>query len=265
MAEETKGIFICYRRDESAGYAGRIGDSFVAHFGEDSVFRDIDTLEPGIEFAEAIDKAVSSSAVLIAVIGPNWSTAKDETSQKRLENPDDWVRREIAMALERKLRVIPLLLPGAAIPSEEELPDDLAPLARRNVMQLHDATWREQVERLMNTLAKFLGRESVNREELLQAEVARLREEVSQLEETRSEAEHLMAELEESREAGQRLAAELEESRSEGEHLMAVLRDERHRTLVIRRIAYLTGGLSVLLGVALVLVLWVIISGAGGL
>jgi len=195
---EAKGIFVCYRRDESAGYAALIADSFVTRFGEDSVFRDIDTMEPGIEFAEAIDRAVSASAVLIAVIGKNWSTASDETSQKRLENPDDWVRREIAMALERELRVIPVLLPGASMPSEEELPDELAPLARRNAMELHDAIWREEVERLMNTIAKHLGRELVNREEALEAEVARLQEQVAHLQ-TASEEAHSQLDYELSR------------------------------------------------------------------
>jgi hypothetical protein len=163
MAEDTSKIFISYRRDESAGYAGRIADSFVEHFGEDSVFRDIDSIEPGLDFAEAIKRAVGSSEVLIAVIGKNWLTATDAASQKRLENPDDYVRLEIATALERNIRVIPLLIQGAVMPSAEHLPDDLAPLTRRNAFEVHDSSWREQVQSLMTTLDKVLGRRPVER------------------------------------------------------------------------------------------------------
>jgi hypothetical protein len=163
MPEETKGIFISYRRDETAGYAGRIADEFSEHFGEDRVFRDIDSIEPGLDFAEAIERAVGSSEVLLAVIGRNWLTATDAAGQKRLENPDDYVRLEIAAALQRNIRVIPVLVQGASMPIADELPDDLAPLARRNAFELHDASWRWEVERLIITLDKFLGRAPVER------------------------------------------------------------------------------------------------------
>jgi hypothetical protein len=161
MANDAKGIFISYRRDESAGYAGRIADGFAEHFGEDRVFRDIDSIEPGLDFAEAIERAVGSSEVLLAVIGRNWSTATDAAGQKRLENPDDYVRVEIAAALQRNIRVIPVLVQGASMPSADELPDDLAPLARRNAFELHDASWRGEVERLITTLDRVLGRRPV--------------------------------------------------------------------------------------------------------
>jgi hypothetical protein len=154
----TKGIFISYRRGESAGHAGRLTDSFVEHFGEDRVFREIDSMEPGLDFAEAIEHALGSSEVLIAVIGRNWVTETDAASQKRLENINDYVRLEIASALQRNIRVIPLLLQGAAMPSDDELPDDLAPLARRNAFELHDSSWRDDVRRLTRTLERVLER-----------------------------------------------------------------------------------------------------------
>jgi flagellar biosynthesis/type III secretory pathway M-ring protein FliF/YscJ len=125
---QTKGVFISYRRDESAGYAGRIADSFTEQFGEDRVFRDIDSIEPGLDFAEAIESAVGSSDVLIAVIGRNWLTATDPAGRKRLEDANDYVRLEIDAALQRNIRVIPLLVQGGSMPSADELPDDLAPL-----------------------------------------------------------------------------------------------------------------------------------------
>ena len=156
MASDTKAVFISYRRDAGAGYAGRIADTLVEHFGEDKVFRDIDSLEPGLDFAEAIERAIESSEVLIAVIGRNWSTATDAAGQKRLENPDDYVRTEIATALKRNIRVIPLLIQGAAMPSARELPDDLAPLSRRNAFEIHDSSWRDDIQRLVTALERAI-------------------------------------------------------------------------------------------------------------
>jgi len=156
MANDTKGIFISYRRDETAGYAGRLEDRFNEHFGEHNVFRDIDSIEPGLDFTEVIKRAVDSTEVMLAVIGKNWLTATDAAGRKRLENPDDYVRIEIATALKRNTRVIPLLVQGAAMPSAEELPEDLAPLARRNAFELHDSSWNEEVSRLISTLEKVL-------------------------------------------------------------------------------------------------------------
>src|SRR5215208_4629172 len=107
MASDTEAVFISYRRDAGAGYAGRIADALVEHFGEDKVFRDIDSLEPGLDFVEAVERAIESSEVLIAVVGKNWLNVTDAAGQKRLENPDDYVRTEIATALKRNIRVIP--------------------------------------------------------------------------------------------------------------------------------------------------------------
>jgi hypothetical protein len=153
---QTKGVFISYRRDDSAGYAGRIADSFTEQFGEDRVFRDIDSIEPGLDFAEAIESAVGSSDVLIAVIGRNWLTATDPAGRKRLEDANDYVRLEIVAALQRNIRVIPLLVQGGSMPSADELPDDLASLARRNAFELHDTSWRDDVRRLTGVLGRVI-------------------------------------------------------------------------------------------------------------
>jgi len=155
---KPKGIFISHRRDDSAGYAGRIADSFGQHFGEDRVFRDIDSIEPGLDFTEAIERAVGSSEVLIAVIGKHWLTATDAAGRKRLQNADDYVRLEITAALKRNIRVVPLLVEGASMPSANELPDDLAPLSRRNAFELHDVSWRDDIRRLTSTLERVIER-----------------------------------------------------------------------------------------------------------
>jgi hypothetical protein len=156
MASDSERVFISYRRDESAGYAGRIADSFEEYFGEDKVFRDIDSLEPGLDFSEAIERALESSEVLLAVIGKHWLTATDAAGQRRLENPHDFVRVEIATALKRNIRVIPVLVQGASMPSADEVPEDLAPLTRRNAFELHDTSWRDDFRRLITVIERVI-------------------------------------------------------------------------------------------------------------
>jgi hypothetical protein len=157
----SESVFINYRRDESAGYAGRIADSFEEYFGEGKVFRDIDSLEPGLDFSEAIERTLESSEVLVAVIGKNWLTATDAAGQRRLENPDDFVRVEIATALKRNMRVIPVLVQGASMPGTDELPEDLAPLTRRNAFELHDTSWRDDIRRLITVIERAITGPSV--------------------------------------------------------------------------------------------------------
>src|ERR671910_651980 len=165
MASDSERVFISYRRDESAGYAGWIADSFEKYFGEGKVFRDIDSLEPGLDFSEAIERTLESSEVLVAVIGKNWLTATDAAGQRRLEKPDDYVRVEIATALKRNIRVVPLLVQGASIPSADEMPDDLAPLARRNAFEIHDTSWRYDIRRLLGAIERAIKGTSVALEE----------------------------------------------------------------------------------------------------
>jgi TIR domain-containing protein len=156
MANDARGMFISYRREESAGYTGRIADRFTEHFGKDRVFRDIDSIEPGLDFAEAIERAIGSSGVMLAVIGKNWLTATDAAGRKRLQDPHDYVRMEISAALQRNMRVIPVLVQGASMPGTDELPEDLAPLTRRNAFELHDSSWGDDVGRLISALERVL-------------------------------------------------------------------------------------------------------------
>jgi hypothetical protein len=158
MATDTKGTFVSYRRGESDAHAGRLADRFIEHFGEHRVFYDVDLTEPGVDFIGQIQSAVDSSEVLLAVIGKNWVTATDSAGQKRLENPHDYVRIEIATALKRNIRVIPVLVQGAAMPSAHELPNDLTPLTRRRAFELHDASWRKEVQHLTTVLENVVGR-----------------------------------------------------------------------------------------------------------
>jgi TIR domain len=157
MAKKTRGIFVSYRRGDTAGYAGRLTDRLDEHFGEQRVFHDVDSIKPGLDFVEAIQKAIGSSEVLLAVIGRNWATATDAAGQKRLQDPQDYLRMEIITALQRNIRVIPVLVQGASMPSAQELPNDLAPLARRNGFELRETSWGSDVQRLITTLEEAVG------------------------------------------------------------------------------------------------------------
>ncbi|MGC4097284.1 MAG: toll/interleukin-1 receptor domain-containing protein [Nitrospira sp.] len=146
-------IFISYRRDDSAGWTGRLADQLKTRFGSESIFIDIDTIEPGVDFTEALRKAVGSCDVLLAVIGPRWATVTDKTGTSRLHDASDWIRVEIAAALARKIRVIPVLVGGATMPSAEFLPDDLDGFAKRQAHELSDKRWTYDVEQLLKVLS----------------------------------------------------------------------------------------------------------------
>src|SRR6185436_9039930 len=124
------GIFISYRRSDSDVAAGRLADDLSEILGPGRVFRDIDSLEAGENFPRALERALDSCTAVIALIGPRWSTAVNDKGERRLDDPKDWVRLEIARALARDIRVIPVLI-STQMPKGSELPADLVPLLRR--------------------------------------------------------------------------------------------------------------------------------------
>ena len=159
-------VFISYRRQETSHLAGRLYDRLADRFGEDRVFMDVDSIEPGLDFSDAIQQAVGSSDVLLALIGRGWLTATDEDGRRRLDDPDDIVRLEIEAALERGIRVIPLLAESATMPRRQDLPDSLAALVRRNAVRLSHESFRHEATRLIDTLAKIPSRTAEPRVEL---------------------------------------------------------------------------------------------------
>jgi TIR domain-containing protein len=124
---------------------------------------DIDTIPLGVDFTRVIAEAVGSCDVLIAVIGREWVTITDSSGQRRLDNPEDYVRLEIKAALERDIRVIPAFVQSAQMPPSDQLPDDLALLARRNGISLRGDSWRAGVERLIEAVEQ-VGREKSEQE-----------------------------------------------------------------------------------------------------
>ncbi len=158
MNGNTSRIFISYRRDDAAGHAGRLYDALAARFGEENVWMDLG-IEPGADFVERIDDALSKCAVLLAVIGERW--AGDD--RRRIDEPEDYVRSEIERGLRRSdVRVVPVLVQNVEMPTAAELPPTLAPLARRHAIELSDARWRYDVGRLVATLERAVGAERIS-------------------------------------------------------------------------------------------------------
>jgi len=149
------GIFISYRREDSAGFAGRLRDRLVSRFASDHVFMDVDNIEPGLDFVEILGERVGNCEVLLAVIGRDWATCRDANGNRRLDDPCDFVRIEIEAALGRNVRVIPALVDGAAMPRADVLPDGLRPLTRRQAVEISHTRFDMDAERLLRALAQI--------------------------------------------------------------------------------------------------------------
>jgi hypothetical protein len=149
-------IFISYRRDDSIGYAGRLQGDLSRRYSDEHVFRDIE-IPPGADFGEYITSLVDKCNIVLAVIGPRWLDARDREGQRRLDDPQDWVRLEIERALARDgVEVIPVLVDGAKLPPREELPESLLGLRRRNAFELSDRRWDYDLEELGKHLDALL-------------------------------------------------------------------------------------------------------------
>jgi len=148
-------IFISYRREDSSAWAGRLSDRISTHFPQSQIFMDVD-MDLGINFVEEIEKSVGACDVLIAVIGKHWLTASDREGRRRLDHPKDYVRLEIATALKRGIRVIPVLVEGASMPEFDQLPEDLNPLTYRNALNVSHERFRADSERLIGAVERVL-------------------------------------------------------------------------------------------------------------
>ncbi|MFK8014085.1 MAG: toll/interleukin-1 receptor domain-containing protein [Gammaproteobacteria bacterium] len=151
------GIFISYRRNDTSGYSRLLYERLGREFGSDEIFMDVESLrEPGMDFVDAINDGVGRCSVLICLIGRQWlQTGTD--GNRRIDNPEDFVRLEIGSALQRNVRVIPVVVEGAAIPTAEDLPQDLQALARRQALNLSHEDWEYDVGKLVSALSNIDG------------------------------------------------------------------------------------------------------------
>jgi hypothetical protein len=131
----------------------------VVTFGEGAVYKDIDSIPLGVDFRKHLEEAVARADVLLAIIGPRWLAATDSGGDGRLDNPRDFVRIELATALVRGIPVIPVLVSGARMPGESDLPEALAELAYRHATQIRpDPDFHSDMDRLVRGLQRLGGR-----------------------------------------------------------------------------------------------------------
>jgi hypothetical protein len=211
-------IFINYRRDDASHAAGRLYDRLSAHF---ETFMDVD-MDLGIDFVETIEKSVGSSDVLIAVIGKRWLTSSDEEGRRRLDNPEDLVRLEIATALKRGIRVIPVLVEGALMPRSDQLPDDLKALVRRNALEVSHISFRADTERMIAEVERALLTAAKQPVVELAREYEEIRIHIPEGRERTSKMEAAMAQMRGLAGAPHSLLKELTSSDSLGERLAAI-------------------------------------------
>lgn len=145
-------VFINYRRDDTAGEARALYKDLVASLGIDSVFMDVDNIALGRDFREVLHERLESCDVMLVLIGDEWLDTTSEHGKRRLDDPNDFVRQEIAAALKRNIPVTPVLLRGVQMPSADDLPEDLESLAYRNGFEIRHGRWEDDVQEMMMRL-----------------------------------------------------------------------------------------------------------------
>jgi hypothetical protein len=145
-------VFISYRREDSQGQARALFQDLVARLGRDAVFMDVDSIALGRDFRDVLQERLATCDLMLALIGREWLAGKDGEGRRRLDNPGDFVRLEIAAALKRKIPTTPLLLQGAQMPTAEQLPGDIKDLAYRNGFELSHNRWESDVQELVKRL-----------------------------------------------------------------------------------------------------------------
>lgn len=145
-------IFISYRRQDSAAYAGRIGDRLVRRYGKPNIFVDVDRILPGQDFREVINASVAAADILLVMIGPSWLQVTERDGTRRLDNPEDFVRLEILAAIEKRKVIIPVLLGNVKMPTVEALPEKLQQLAHKQAIEISDTRFHSDVDRLIESI-----------------------------------------------------------------------------------------------------------------
>lgn len=156
-------IFICYRRDDAPGYVRALMTEMRQAVGSQQVFLDMEDIEAGSNFVSIIEDALGHCEVLLVIVGPQWLTATNRLGQRRLDDPNDFVRLEIVTALKRNIPAIPLLVESAKMPAEDDLPPDLKSLARLQGIPLSHAHWDDDIPRLFRAIERVTEEPKLSR------------------------------------------------------------------------------------------------------
>ncbi len=163
MGMAREAIFISYRRDDSKQDADDLYKALAARIGESHVYKDVDNIPLGADFGAHIKGILPRCQIALIVIGPTWANARDQDGRRRLEDPFDWVRVEVELALAaRELRVVPVLVNGAAMPRANEVPSSLHPLLGHHAAFVRRGPdLQADTARLLNALALVVVPEMV--------------------------------------------------------------------------------------------------------
>jgi dipeptidyl aminopeptidase/acylaminoacyl peptidase len=151
-------IFLSYRRGDTQWAARGIYDKLASRYGQQNVFRDLDTIPPGVRFRDYVEKKISESHVFILLIGKAWAAYEDEAGRRRLELPRDPVRLEIESALRLGIPIIPVRVEGAPMPTGDDLVPSLLDLLEFNAAEVSDSRWEYDVDRLLRAINETVGR-----------------------------------------------------------------------------------------------------------
>lgn len=149
--------FISYRRQSSWSYVRALYDRLSRHFGDHKVFMDLDDIPLGMDFVDVLDHNLRDCKAMLVVIDTKWLDIRDAQGNRRLDNPHDFVRLEVATALQRNIPVIPILIDGTPMPTEAALPDDLQLLPRRQALELNSRNYDHSVRDLIRALERHIG------------------------------------------------------------------------------------------------------------
>jgi len=149
--------FISYRRQDSAGYSRALYNELAQYFDAEQIFMDVDDIPLGTDFVQILNRNLQDCKVMLVIIGQQWLDIRGHDGKRRLDNPNDFVRLEIARALENNFNVIPVLVNGAPMPAEKDLPDILKPLSRRQALELDNKYYQHGIADLVKALEVDLG------------------------------------------------------------------------------------------------------------
>jgi hypothetical protein len=225
----TRSVFLSYRRDDSGGHTGRLYDKLVQELGGERVFLDIDNVPVGVDFVDAIDQTLDQCVVVVVMIGPRWLAAAAADGTRRIDRIDDFHRLEIERALQRKRRVVPVLVGGAQMPGQTDLPESIGALARRNAFELTDRRFGYDAAKLAEFLkGALLEEERRQQEQEQQAQAERERLQRARQEQEAQAFAAQQAALRQAQEERERRAKE-ERERQAKEERERQANDERER------------------------------------
>jgi WD40 repeat protein len=151
-------IAISYRRADSEAVTGRIFDRLASRYGKEAIFRDIDSIPPGIDFRVHINDMLRKTNILIAVIGPSWLGPSGGGAAERIHQESDAVRVEIETALRRRTPLIPVLIGNTTMPNSDQLPPSLKDFAFRNAVRIDTGQdFDYHMDRLIKSMDTLLG------------------------------------------------------------------------------------------------------------